>query len=280
MLLLTARSAYKLKDAHLSSIQKKVEQILSDEQYALKGRTATHIDELIQVARFIGYKPDLNGKHENDIGEDGFNYFEAFFRDLDGKYYRVTLSAGINANEETVYSIGEIRLRSFPADRGSSSQKEALKNGRKASVDIIYTSAAKSQEIKTAVQIAYEKALGKKDSSSEKMRDYLSVKTKATSLGIITEQSLTDNLSRFRKEIKAFREENNISYSARNQDGISPRELLLNTLEGVVVNSEEWLHPQKYRGMIKRLNEAEKQLERLASLLLRSPPNPPAATAG
>lgn len=225
LLLLTARSAYKLKDLHLSSIQKKVEKILSDEQYALKGRAATHIDELIQVARFNGYKPDLDGKHENDIGEDGFNYFEAFFRDFDGKYYRVPLSAGINANEETVYSIGEIRQRSFPADRGSSSQKEALKNGRKASTDIIYTSTAKSQEIKTAVQIAYEKALGKKDSSDEKMK------------------------------------------SARMDDGVSPRELLLNTVEGMVANDAEYKMLQQYRRKIQELNATEEKVERLGQEL-------------
>ena len=162
VLLLTSRSAYKLKDNHVASIQKKVEAVLSDDAYALKGRAATHIDELIQVARFKGYDPDLNQKHENDIGEDGFNYFEAYFRDLDGKYYLVRFSAALNAQEETVYSIGQIRQRSFPADAGSSSKKEALKNGRKASGGIIYTSEAKSQELKTAVQIAYEKALKKK----------------------------------------------------------------------------------------------------------------------
>ena len=163
VLLLTSRSAYKLKDNHVSSIQKKVEAILSDDAYALKGRAATHIDELIQVARFKGYEPDEDQKHENDIGEDGFNYFEAFFRDLDGKYYLVRFSAALNAQEETVYSIGQIRQRSFPADAGSSSKKEALKNGRKASGDIIYTSESKSQEVKTALQLAYEKALKKND---------------------------------------------------------------------------------------------------------------------
>ena len=163
VLLLTSRSAYKLKDNHVSSIQKKVEAILSDDAYALKGRAATHIDELIQVARFKGYDPDVNQKHENDIGEDGFNYFEAYFRDLDGKYYLVRFSAALNAQEETVYSIGQIRQRSFPADAGSSSKKEALKNGRKASGDIIYSSESKSQEVKTALQLAYEKALKKKD---------------------------------------------------------------------------------------------------------------------
>ena len=146
ILLLTGRSAYKLKDNHIASVQKKVEAILTDEDYALKGRMATHIDELVQVARFDGYESDLDNKHENDIGEDGFNYFEAYFRDFDTKYYRVVFSAALNDQEETVYSIGRIRQRNFPADRGSSSKKEALKNGRKASGGIVYASEAKSQE--------------------------------------------------------------------------------------------------------------------------------------
>ena len=161
ILLLTERSAYKLTDRHIAAIQSKVSELLPDDEYALKGRAATHIDELIQVARFKGYSPDKFGKHENDIGEDGFNYFEAFFRDADGKYYLVPFSSGINEQEETTYSIGKIRKRSFPASTGSSSNKEALKGGRKASGSIIYSSEAKSQEVKTAIQIAYERALKK-----------------------------------------------------------------------------------------------------------------------
>ena len=43
-------------------------------------------------------------------------------------------------------------------------------------------------------------------SFDKEKRDYLSVNTKATSLGIITEKSLEDNLAHFRKEIKAFKE--------------------------------------------------------------------------
>ena len=56
--------------------------------------------------------------------------------------------------------------RRFPAGNGSSSDKEALKNGRKPSDTIIYTSYYNSQEVKTAIQIAYEKAL-KKDAKND-----------------------------------------------------------------------------------------------------------------
>ena len=135
---------------------------MDNENFALKGRVSTHIDELIQVARFDTYQTDINQKHENDIGEDGFNYYQAFFRDFDGQYYLIRLSSGINQAEETVYSVGRIGKRRFPAGGGSSSTREALNSGRKPSKIIIRTSEAKSQEIKTAVQFAYEKALKEK----------------------------------------------------------------------------------------------------------------------
>lgn len=172
ILLLTGRSSYKLSDRQVASIQNKIRGFLSDADYARKGRAATHIDELIQVARFDKYNPDMNGKHKNDIGEDGFNYYEAYFRDFDGKYYRITLSSGINDQEETTYSIGRIRERSFPASRGSSSKKEALKSGKEASSNtIIYTSAQKSQAEKTAIQMAFEKAFANKQSKTEKSKE-------------------------------------------------------------------------------------------------------------
>ena len=166
ILLLTGRSAYKLSDNHIASIEEKIRPLKSNEEFALKGRAAVHIDELIQVARFRRYREDYNNSHENDIGEDGFNYFKANFRDFDGKYYLIHFSSGISGEEETTYSIGDIKERRFPAGNGSSSDKEALKNGRKPSGTIIYTSYDKSQEVKTAIQIAYEKAL-KKDAEKE-----------------------------------------------------------------------------------------------------------------
>ncbi len=170
-------SAFKGNGVSLCVIKLKLHVILL-ESYGRKERAAAHIDELIQVARFNGYREDKSGKHENDIGEDGFNYYMSYFRDFDGKYYQMMLSSALNAGEKTAYSIGEIRERRFPAGTGSSSQREglflpkgggsssqreALKNGRKPSAPIIYTSEEKSQEVKSAVQIAFEKAMLKKD---------------------------------------------------------------------------------------------------------------------
>lgn len=107
-LILTERSAYKLSDRHIAKIAAKAEQYLSDEQYRLKGEIATHIDELVKLARFGKFKEDINHKHENDIGEDGFNYYTAHFMDQAGQYYRIRFSSAINKQNETVYSIGDI----------------------------------------------------------------------------------------------------------------------------------------------------------------------------
>lgn len=172
LLVLTERTAYKMKDRHISSVSKKVEQYLSDEDYARKSRAAAHLDELIKVARFDDYEPDRNGKHKNDIGEDGFNYFIAYFMDEDGKYYEISFSAALNADAETAYSIGEIRKRKAPASPGSSTKTGgAQKNGRKPSGGIIYTSGPNSQEVKSAVQLAYEKAIASKTKKSARAMD-------------------------------------------------------------------------------------------------------------
>ena len=173
-LALTSRSAYKLKDRNIQSIRRHdVEGMLTEEQYHLKGVAATHIDELIQVAIFSKYEPDINGWHENDIGEDGFNYFTSFFRDFDGKYYRVRFSSAINGNDETTYSIGDIRERRFPTDAGSSSQGEALKSGGKSTTKNNTTGQAESQGPKTALAAALEKAQQEKAQREKRSdRDY------------------------------------------------------------------------------------------------------------
>lgn len=131
-----------------------------------KSKDDTIIDELVKVARFEKNREDIGNKHENDIGEDGFNYYIAFFMDFDGEYYMISFSSAQNANKETVYSIGKIKKRRFPNRDGSSSKNGALKNGRKSSSPIIYTTEDKSQEVKTAIQLAFEKAFKKQAEES------------------------------------------------------------------------------------------------------------------
>lgn len=58
-----------------------------------------------------------------------------------------------------------------------------------------------------------------------------------------------------------------VKFSARSEGSISPREMLLNTVEGMVANSAEWEQLQKYRRKIKELNAAEEKVERLGKEL-------------
>ena len=161
VLVLTERSAYKLTDRHESKIIAEAKGLLADQLYSVKLQAAAHIDELIRVGKFEGFKPDENNKHENDIGEDGFNYYTAFFQDTDGIRYRFAITAALNENEETAYSIGAIRKRKPTTGRGPSARKSGAQNGGKLpSESIIYTSEGKSQQ-KTAMQEAMEKAKAK-----------------------------------------------------------------------------------------------------------------------
>ncbi len=117
---LTARSAYKLSDPHMQSRKAKDRPLMSADDYGVKARAASHIDELALVGVFIGYDPDMNGAHENDIGEDGFTYYSSFFMDSDGAFYNIEFSAAVNEDKETIYSIGSIQKRNPPDLSGSS----------------------------------------------------------------------------------------------------------------------------------------------------------------
>lgn len=165
LLALTGRSAYKLTDRHKSQIAKEGRVMLDDASYGVKLRAAAHIDELVQVGRFDRYIEDRRGAHENDIGEDGFNYYTAYFRDFDGSYYRVTFSAGVNENNETVYSIGRIRKRESITRRGSSSGVEAGgAQSRRNRLSSNRSIADRNGNVKgkTAVELAFERAREKK----------------------------------------------------------------------------------------------------------------------
>lgn len=116
----TERSAYKLTDVHVQSVSKVNRAALTDEEMAAKMRAAGHVDELIETARWRNWQSDKNNAHQNDIGEDGFDYFTTFFEDADGQYYRVVFSSGVNEDADTVYSIGVMDKRKHPTSTGSS----------------------------------------------------------------------------------------------------------------------------------------------------------------
>lgn len=171
---LTERTAYKMSDQHKPNS----EEYLSDDQYNLKENAAGHIDELIQTASFDRHRDDKGNKHTNDIGEDGFNYFNAYYEDGDGNYYQVPISVGVNDQEETAYSIGEIRRRTRTSP-GSSAQRvtsasdfSGAQNSGAGSSDTVYTSNQRqSQEEMTPMQRAFEDALRRKGANYEDIYD-------------------------------------------------------------------------------------------------------------
>lgn len=80
---------------------------MTDEEYAVKLRAESHIDEISQVSR-RGNK-DVPDTKRHSFAKDGFNYRSAYFLDNDGKYYRLTLSVGKNGVINTVYNVGKIK---------------------------------------------------------------------------------------------------------------------------------------------------------------------------
>ena len=123
---ITERSAYKLSDPHVQSIEKVSRPLLDDAALRAKMEAAGHIDELAEIARWNKWSPDRYNKHNNDIGEDGFDTFTTYFEDSDGQYYRVQFTAGVNSDEtvngdtDTAYSIGLMQKRRHPSSNGSS----------------------------------------------------------------------------------------------------------------------------------------------------------------
>jgi len=97
VLKITGRTAWKL--SHKGS--------LSDELYLVKGNASGVIDEIVQVSSYKNSKPPFK-IHRNGFAKKGFDYRRAFFEDLDGSYYRLSISVGINEDGKEVYNIGNI----------------------------------------------------------------------------------------------------------------------------------------------------------------------------
>ena len=98
---------------------------------------------------------------------------------------------------------------------------------------------------------------------NKEMRDDLSVIANPAGVGNITESSLANNLSRFLKEIKSFREKNNIDYKIPVGEDTSPRALLANAFEGIITNDIEKRKIQEYKGKVGMLNAEEETLRKL-----------------
>lgn len=128
-LVLTATSAGKLSDNHTSDGR-----TMSEAAFERKVNAASHIDELAQVSvKGDRNVVDHNSRH-GDMASSGWNYRTAFFKDFDGKYYKITISTAQSADGKMIYNIGQMQERSTPQIDGSSTANSgALRGG--ASVD-------------------------------------------------------------------------------------------------------------------------------------------------
>ena len=87
-------------------------QQISKDLYRTKINAAAHIDELAEISK-RGKKNAPDTKNHG-FAQVGFNYRTAYFRDLDGQYYKLTISVGENSEQKTVYNIGKIERVPFP----------------------------------------------------------------------------------------------------------------------------------------------------------------------
>ncbi len=82
--------------------------------YFVKGNAAGVIDEIIQISKEVDSAPPYK-EHKNGFAKYGFDYRIAYFMDVDGKYYKLKLSVGINADGKEAYDIENINRTTFPS---------------------------------------------------------------------------------------------------------------------------------------------------------------------
>ena len=119
VLKITADTAWKIGDMHG----------WDEEAFPVKMDMGTHIDELAQVSRYANTR-DAGDRSNKRFQPDKFEHRTAFFEDFDGTRYRIYLSAGVDKNGKTVYSIGKnIKRRSSPGSLGPSANRRRSSSG-------------------------------------------------------------------------------------------------------------------------------------------------------
>ena len=96
---------------------------MTDAEYAAKLRAEAHIDEISQTS-FKG-KKDVPDTKKHAFAKDGFNYRSAYFKDIDGTYYKLTISVGKNGEVNTVYNVGKLKEASLPLSGSKAGRKSA-----------------------------------------------------------------------------------------------------------------------------------------------------------
>lgn len=98
---------------------------------------------------------------------------------------------------------------------------------------------------------------------NKEMRDELSVIANPAGVGNITDSSLADNLARFLKEIKSFKEKNRISYKTPKSGGMSSRQLLADAFDELVQTPKERELMDQYRANISKVEEVQGRLQKV-----------------
>ena len=99
---------------------------ISVDEYALKLRIESHIDEAAQVSSGKGTKAIDTKAHS--FAREGWNYRTAYFEDFDGKYYSFAISIGTNEKINAIYNVNRIKkeAESPMALKGAQPQKTAV----------------------------------------------------------------------------------------------------------------------------------------------------------
>lgn len=86
---------------------------VSEEEYGLKLRIESHIDEAAQVSTGQGNRAQDTKNHS--FARKGFNYRTAYFQDFDGRYYSFVISVGANGSRvNTIYNVNQIKEAELP----------------------------------------------------------------------------------------------------------------------------------------------------------------------
>lgn len=88
---------------------------LSDSEFRVKLSAASHIDELAEISQKT--KKQKSDSKNHNFAKDGFSYRVVYFKDSDGKYYRITLSIGNANGVATVYNVGKMKAESMPGGK-------------------------------------------------------------------------------------------------------------------------------------------------------------------
>ena len=112
-LTITRDTAYKASSRNQIRNPDGTYRLMTDAEYRTKLNASVHINELSQVSKKWN-KNNVPDTKNHKFAKNGFSYRTAYFKDFDGKYYRLTISVGENGTVSTVYNVGQIKKDALP----------------------------------------------------------------------------------------------------------------------------------------------------------------------